>query len=325
MYDSLFKEKVRGQLYILLRREKRVGIKKMELVQSKKWHAIGCSVRGARHIENGMPNQDAIKMMIATTTTSLQSNNNAIILAIADGHGNSINFRSAIGARFAVEIACQKLLGIAGQVATFTNIAMFNDIVQNSLPRILSQEWHLTVDNHFKSNPLTSGELTQLNNDAKIKERISKEPKIAYGTTLLCALLSEQFVILAQIGDGDILTVNEVGKVIRPILQDGEARVEKEMINSLYMHESWNGFKIVFLREPQTFPRLIMLTTDGYKNSYHDENAFCRVAIEYMTMIQEKGLQDVSSKLGKITSEISKEGSGDDITIGLIVDAGKIK
>jgi hypothetical protein len=44
-----------------------------------------------------------------------------------------------------------------------------------------------------------------------------------------------------------------------------------------------------------------------------------------MTMIHEKGLQDVNSRLGKIVSEISKEGSGDDITIGLISDAEKMK
>src|SRR5690348_3644538 len=111
----------------------------MELVQSKKWYAIGCSVRGTRHIERGLSNQDAIKII----TTNSQSND-ATILAIADGHGNPINFRSAVGSTFAVEIACQKLSCVVHKEATFKNVTKFKDTIQNSLPRILSKEWHLT-------------------------------------------------------------------------------------------------------------------------------------------------------------------------------------
>ncbi len=63
-----------------------------------KWSVISESVVVSKHARSNTPLQDAIKW-------EEENDNTSIILSVADGHGNPMHFRSAIGAKIAVEIA----------------------------------------------------------------------------------------------------------------------------------------------------------------------------------------------------------------------------
>ncbi|MGC9395001.1 MAG: protein phosphatase 2C domain-containing protein, partial [Anaerolineae bacterium] len=63
------------------------------------WRVVGRSVQGASHARGGMPNQDAIQWFPDSGVGP------PLILSLSDGHGSPRNFRSDIGAEFAVEAA----------------------------------------------------------------------------------------------------------------------------------------------------------------------------------------------------------------------------
>jgi hypothetical protein len=62
-----------------------------------------------------------------------------------------------------------------------------------------------------------------------------------------------------------------------------------------------------------------MLATDGYINSYQNEEGFLKVGTDILKVIREEGPEKVNQELPGWLTETSEKGSGDDITLGLIV------
>jgi hypothetical protein len=65
-------------------------------------------------------------------------------------------------------------------------------------------------------------------------------------------------------------------------------------------------------------PALILAATDGYANAYRDDASFQQVARDYWALLREGGDAAVKPHLENWLREASQQGSGDDITVGLI-------
>ena len=65
-------------------------------------------------------------------------------------------------------------------------------------------------------------------------------------------------------------------------------------------------------------PALILLATDGYANSFVNEAAFLQVGTDILEMIRTEGLETVQENLATWLAEASQDGSGDDITLGIL-------
>jgi hypothetical protein len=65
-------------------------------------------------------------------------------------------------------------------------------------------------------------------------------------------------------------------------------------------------------------PGIVLLSTDGYSNSFATADDFLRVGSDYMQAIRTEGAEAVEKKLPAWLQEASREGSGDDITVGII-------
>ena len=65
-------------------------------------------------------------------------------------------------------------------------------------------------------------------------------------------------------------------------------------------------------------PALILAATDGYANSYRDEASFQQVARDLWEMLRDEGVETVRSNLKNWLNEASQQGSGDDITVGIL-------
>lgn len=74
------------------------------------WRAFGKSVRGASHIRDNRPNQDAILW------SSGESDGLPLVMALSDGHGSQRSFRSETGAAFAVDAISTCLTDFARQL-----------------------------------------------------------------------------------------------------------------------------------------------------------------------------------------------------------------
>jgi serine/threonine protein phosphatase PrpC len=300
------------------------------------WRAIGCSVRGAAHKRSGLPNQDAMKYWPDNGEGS------PLILAVADGHGSSKYFRSDHGARIAVDIALRVLQAFAPnsqeQTTDSTSISehsielvergldlsnptVAGRMAEEQLPKLLSRRWLESVEEHIQNHPLKTDELQKLADSdpeaaAELKSNGVVTP-IAYGTTLVTVVITESFILYLQIGDGDILIVTDAELVHRPIT--GDNRLFGNETTSLCAKEAWKDFRIKIqptIDSPP--PALILVSTDGYANSFRDDESFQKVGPDILQMADQYGLDGIEKKLQTWLDEASQTGSGDDITLGVL-------
>lgn len=213
------------------------------------------------------------------------------VVAVADGHGSATCFRSAQGAEFAAGIALL-LMG------------------QPGIEQELVRRWRTAVETHLAQNPFSADEL------AMVSPRSLRTPWMIYGSTLLAASVSASDLSLLQIGDGDILLVSASGQVRRPWPKD--ARLLGVETTSLCTHDAAANIRV--LSEPlgDESPRLILLCSDGYSNSFREDAGFLRVGTDLLEMMEEDGLETVEAGLEGWLEEASRLGSGDDVTLGLL-------
>jgi len=261
------------------------------------WQVVGQSVRGAVHERNGLPNQDAIHWLPESGEGS------TIVLAVADGHGSARYSRSHIGASLAVESAAQLVHEFINSQAD--NLSLLKDAVEDWLPRALVRKWVELVSDHCNADPLNDGE----------------ESLIAYGATLIVAAVSERFALYLQLGDGEILTVSESGEVTRPLTRDD--RLIANETTSLCAPDAWRDFRVSFQPLNHSYPALILLSTDGYPNSFRHESGFFKVGSDILHMIREHGLVMVKDNLAGWLSDSTHAGSGDDVTLGILCSLDK--
>ena len=265
------------------------------------WQVVGQSVRGATHERNGLPNQDAIRWLPSSGRGS------SVVLAVADGHGSARYPRSHTGANIAVKIATKLLDDFLNSQADAGNLSLIKDAIEEWLPRTLVRNWTEAVAENLKAEPLSSDECASVG---------LADEAVAYGATLLAAAVTERFAVYLQLGDGDILTVSDGGVVSRPLTKDD--RLLGNETTSLCAPEAWRDFRVSFQLLRQSHPALILLSTDGYPNSFRDESGFLQVGSDLLSMIQEHGLTKVKDSLAGWLSDSTHAGSGDDVTLGII-------
>ena len=262
---------------------------------SIQWQVVGQSVRGASHERNGLPNQDAICWLPASGRGS------SVVLTCADGHGSARYSRSHIGAALAVEKAAQLTDEFLRNQNNVDNLSLIKHATEEWLPRALVRRWTEAVAEHLKTDPLPGD---------------NPDSSIAYGATLLVAAVTERFVLYLQLGDGEILSVSESGDVSQPLIKD--ERLFGNETTSLCAPEAWRDFRVSFQPLTQSPPALILLSTDGYPNSFRDEAGFMKVGSDLLGMIRENGLASVEGQLAGWLRDSTRAGSGDDVTLGIL-------
>lgn len=276
------------------------------------WKAICRSVRGTAHISNGKPNQDSIRCKI-------DSAGEYGILAVADGHGSDKCFRSDLGSKIAVDTAIELLEKIVRQ-SKGTNHSFIKDLIENKLPDSLASLWKKRVEEDYLAmgfSKLKKGENPQYFDANSIKTEMAlEEIHIAYGSTLLATIVTGGYVASTQIGDGEILVVWGDGSVERPIPKD--ERLFANETTSLCSEHAIADFRFFFKRLSVSTPALILLTTDGYVNSFRNEAGFLKVGTDILEILKKEGSEYVEANIEDWLEEASKLGSGDDITLGIL-------
>lgn len=253
------------------------------------WQVFGASVIGAAHRRAGKPCQDAIRYV---------QKNRFAVLTIADGHGSVKSPHSDKGAQIAVEVAIDLLVGLYSSLGSSPHL--LKRYAEEQLLRKFVHEWTDRVKERHHQD---------FGDDA------SKELLVLYGSTLLAALLARDFLLFLQLGDGDILVVSDDGRVMRPIPKD--ERLIANETTSLSTPQAWQEMQIDFWPVSGEPPPLVLLSTDGYANSFVSEQDFLTVGRDYLELIRKKGIEEIKAHLEEWLEEASIQGSGDDITVGL--------
>ena len=241
-------------------------------------------VRGAKHVRDGRPCQDDFAVVGGT---------DARVLAVADGHGSSAH--AEIGARLAVEVATERLLDFARGLAPERRVDLreVHAFAQHPFRVQLVRDWVRRVRDHAGTD------------DVDLK---------AYGTTLIFALITPDYVLLGQLGDGDVLAVNSTGTVSRPFPPDPTSFAEETL--SLCLPEAHSSLRVLVAPRP-AFEALWLVSTDGYSKSYPTDADFDRIGPDYLEMVREIGIDGVAGNLDEFLTEVTTRGSGDDIALAI--------
>lgn len=245
-----------------------------------------------------------------------------IILAVSDGHGDKRSFRSRQGAQLAVkkmvETLREYLLRLQREELTLAEI---EESVSNWLPRELVRRWRQAVLADIDRDPFTTDESKKL---PAMERGAPADRYLVYGTTALAAAIDKGviqgqemiYMILLQIGDGDILITDKDCLIIHPLPSD--ARLFAQETTSLSAADAHKDFRARFLPLTDLQPALILLSSDGYSNSFENITGFEEIGADYFWMIRTEGLAVVEAHLEEWLEETTREGSGDDITLGMI-------
>ncbi|GHV52712.1 hypothetical protein FACS1894216_09350 [Synergistales bacterium] len=269
---------------------------------NRSFFSKGYSCRGASHILEDKPCQDAY---------SLRETETALVLAVSDGHGGESYDLSRYGAEIAVASALDAAESVSGKCSG----EELYERVRADLPLEITSLWRSRVEADISERePEFFAEKRGADKMPLVYER--------YGATLVVVILREDGIFCAQLGDGDILFLDEKGSVTRPITDfDEPMGVSTYSLVSSKSEQLWRFARFI----PGSAPYMIFLSSDGLVNCFDygtDEQAedqFHRLPKSLFQKLKEAHQTDemerVSSLLPDILERYTQDGSGDDITV----------
>lgn len=278
------------------------------------WRVIGETVPGASHLRAGVPNQDAL-LQVRESGRALP-----LVVSASDGHGSNKCFRSHRGSRFAVREAASLVGEFLDERRAAIDEEEIARALKETLPREFVRRWRKAVEADLKARPFKTEELDALEkkDGAAARKLVEDNPLLAYGATSLTVAVEESFIIFLQLGDGEILCVSETGEVTHALAED--ARLFANETTSLCTADAAKNFRARLHKfgGDAERPALILVTTDGYANSFADEAGFLKVGTDLLDMLRADGVEPVSASLKGWLEEATRAGSGDDTTLAVI-------
>ncbi|HEX8556650.1 MAG TPA: PP2C family serine/threonine-protein phosphatase [Pyrinomonadaceae bacterium] len=276
------------------------------------WRVMGETVPGASHLRAGVPNQDAI-LQARESGRGLP-----VIVSISDGHGSNKCFRSDRGSRFAVKAAARVVGEFLDDARGLPNHAEVEGKAKDFLPREFVRRWREAAEADLKARPFTEDELgaVEKRDGPRARKLVEENPLLAYGATSLTVAVADSFALCLQLGDGEILNVSAAGAVARALPED--ARLFANETTSLCTPDAEKNFRVRLQPMTDEPPALILLSTDGYVNSFSDSAGFLKVGSDLLEMLREDGFDPVSASLKGWLEEATRSGSGDDCTVAII-------
>ncbi|MGN6793081.1 MAG: protein phosphatase 2C domain-containing protein, partial [Streptosporangiaceae bacterium] len=281
-----------------------------------RWLVLTASERGASHVANRSPNQDAV--------ATERAGGWGVVAAVADGHGHPRHLRSARGSKLAVKIGCQVAQELADRLesahAIFaepesagTAAATAEEITklvgEILVPAVVSR-WRESVLADVKADPFSDAEQTH--------RHFGDNAIVAYGSTLLLAMVLHGWLILAQIGDGDVVGVRADGRAIEPVPADPQ--LDGLVTTSLCGSDPRADFRVAAVDTAQNQLAAVLLATDGYGNAQVVEQWPEAFSEDLALMLRDREVNWLASQLPSWAARCaSADGSADDTTVALLL------
>ncbi|GGK00329.1 hypothetical protein GCM10011583_34730 [Streptomyces camponoticapitis] len=240
----------------------------------------------------------------------------AVVLAVADGHGSRAHFRSEMGARWAVEkftscarVYAQEAVRRGDDAANLPRLLA----EARTLPQQVVHAWRRRVLTHEANSPAHGGNTTSSGPAPAAAGGSAPEADLAvYGSTLIGVVLTERLLVCWQLGDGDIVLVDEDGTTRMPLYTGPDMGDETE---SLCEPEAWRKARLHW--QPLTGggpPPGVLISTDGLSKSFADHEGFLAFASGVRSRAASHGVAAVQAQLPDWLGHAAKY-SGDDATL----------
>ena len=262
------------------------------------WVTLSGSVIGSVHRRDHLPIQDAV----LTWHDGSQA-----VLAVADGHGHRLHFRSDTGSALAAVSAVEELKRI---LPSLTDPATAEDLVTKAAAAIV-ETWEAKVRHHIEANPYTP-----VDDD---ETGASGDPLRPYGTTLLAAAVAGELMVFLQIGDGDSVVVSAAGEASRPLAED--PLLDGTHTSSLCEPDPLRALRVAVVDTRAEDVALAFLCTDGFGTSRVDTDGWWRQTGEQLVEFgRSRGLAWIREQLPGWLEEPAQIG-GDDTTMAILARA----
>jgi len=278
-------------------------------------------VPGASHLRAGIPNQDAI-LQVRQSSVRLP-----VIVSISDGHGSNKCFRSDRGARFAVRIGADLLDELINGRHAALPASEIESKVREGITNEFIKRWRAIVEADLKREPFREEEFARMieKDGPNARRLVEANPHLAYGATSLSFLLTPTYALYLQLGDGEMVTVSEKGEIGQTLPED--MRLLANETTSLCLDKAAEDFRFaVHPHGEGDLPALILMTTDGYYNSFSTTAGFHQVGGDLIGMLREEdGFGTVNRSVKGWLEEATAAGSGDDCTLVVICRMDALK
>lgn len=262
---------------------------------------------GKSHIQNGLSCED----YSATYSDKFVS-----IIVVSDGHGDKNCFRSAKGARHACEISvnlCRQFQSITNHIDDITH-CNFEELVA-SLESEIVEKWKDKVLSDAQTHPFTEEELSGVSEQAQAAYRAGSRVEKAYGCTLIVAMISAHYWLALQIGDGKCVAAYPDGAFVEPIPVDENCLGNRS--TSLCNSNAKESFRHYY---SAIKPAAAFVSSDGVEESFDTAGLYnCFYSVAYW--LKADGFDIAKQKLDDLLPQISKGGSGDDVSLAAMVSS----
>mgnify|MGYP000849357074 FL=1 len=261
---------------------------------------------GASHIAKNMGCEDY---------AATYDDEKVCIAVISDGHGDKKCFRSAQGAHIAcdVSIGCVRKL-IESSPSSCDVIRKSPDRIITELERTIIREWNNGVNNDLSLNPITEGEMNGLPEDAVEAIRSVQSLNKIYGCTLIMCVVLDGFWFGIHIGDGKCVVAMKNGLYTQPIPWD-EVGCVGNRSTSICNSNSFAGFRYIYGTD---IPTGLFVASDGIDESF-DESGLNRCYYTLGYWVQTLSKEELDSKIDELLTQVTNNGSGDDVSIACIL------
>lgn len=257
------------------------------------------STIGYSHIESNKPCQDH--------SQSYQDDTKIIITA-CDGHGGDLYIRSDRGSKYASEAVIKVLKDYTTEQIKFL---LESDNLDKIKLEILCK-WNSLIEEDISNESLNDDEMSHLTDEQIF--RLKTNHVIAYGTTLNAVMISSDYVLCLQIGDGGIFMVNESGAYFA--FDDDNDNVAN-ITQSLCGDSAFKNLNIC-LYDKNDYDG-ILICTDGVLGPYQTYSNFVNNLIRPVFKIINEDQENRTDKLDEFMDKLGKEmGNGDDVSLSII-------
>ena len=261
------------------------------------------SQKGYRHEKEGLPCQDA---------SYADAQPDFAIAIVSDGHGSPIYFRSHLGAQFAIQALYQFFL----RVYYFNLLPDLLETNFHFLKINVLAMWNGLVENHFQLNPFSEPELSGLSDTEKL--RVKSDFYLAYGATLNGSILTKEFLLSVQIGDG-ITTCIDHDLLAHPLfIQEDEEGGIANQTHSLCQSKAYD-FIHCHYQKPPIFG--VVHGTDGLLNPFQTMDNFLKRAPESVIqqMVHPSSADTKAKPLHELVNQLAtSKGNGDDVSMAAV-------
>lgn len=279
------------------------------------FEAFHVTVHGAGHIKRSQPCEDY--------STSLKEDSYQIFV-VADGHGSSSCPRSKIGSEYVCRAAAEKLSDFAQALEKeHWEERLFQKKTAETLARQLITsivaEWNTVVNEEFEANPLTKEERAGCGKYLAQYDRGECIEHI-YGTTMIAGLLTKNYLLLLQQGDGRCDVFYKDGSVSQPIPWDD--RCFSNVTTSMCDRDVTESCRYCVIDLEKQPVAAVMAGSDGVEDSFFSMDqmhSYYRDLLVYSAQ-PEGSVEKLTSYLEETLPDFSARGSQDDTTISGFID-----